>query len=50
MPPVQEQAVPDSTQVELPKALVFESSTPALDANRRNTPKDSNPPTLEVKK
>ena len=49
-PPVQEQAVPDSTQVELPKALVFESSTPALDANRRNTPKDSNPPTLEVKK
>ena len=50
MPPVQEQAAPDSTQVELPKALVFDSSTPPPDAKRLNTPNDSNPPTLEVKK
>ncbi len=48
MPPVQEQAAPDSTQADLPKAMVFDSSTP--EANRRNTPNDSNPPTLEVKK
>jgi cytoskeleton protein RodZ len=50
MPPVQEQVAPDSTQTDLPKAMVFDSSTPAPDANRRNTPTDSNPPTLEVKK
>jgi hypothetical protein len=48
MPPVQEQAAPDSTQADLPKAMVFDSSTP--ETNRRNTPNDSNPPTLEVKK
>jgi cytoskeleton protein RodZ len=48
MPPVQEQAAPDSTQADLPKAMVFDSSTP--EANRRNTPNDTNPPTLEVKK
>ena len=48
MPPVQEQAVPDSTQTDLPKAMVFDSSAP--ETNRRNTPIDSNPPTLEVKK
>ena len=48
MPPVQEQAVPDSTQTDLPKAMVFDSSAP--ETNRRNTPNDSNPPTLEVKK
>jgi cytoskeleton protein RodZ len=48
MPPVQEQAAPDSTQADLPKAMVFDSSTP--DATRRNSPNDSNPPTLEVKK
>ena len=48
MPPVQEQAAPDSTKADLPKAMVFDSSTP--EANRRNTPNDSNPPTLEVKK
>jgi hypothetical protein len=50
MPPVQEQVAPDSTQADLPKAMVFDSSTPAPDANRQNTPTDSNPPTLEVKK
>ena len=50
MPPVQEQAAPDPAQVELPKALVFDSSTPAPDVNCRNAPNDSNPPTLEVKK
>ena len=48
MPPVQQQAAPDATQADLPKAMVFDSSAP--DANRRNTPTDSNPPTLEVKK
>jgi cytoskeletal protein RodZ len=48
MPPVQEQAAPDSTQTDLPKAMVFDSSAP--ETNRRNTPIDSNPPTLEVKK
>jgi cytoskeleton protein RodZ len=48
MPPVQEQAAPDAAQADLPKAMVFDSSTP--EANRRNTPNDSNPPTLEVKK
>ena len=48
MPPVQQQAAPDAPQVDLPKALVFDSSTP--EANRRNTSNDSNPPTLEVKK
>jgi hypothetical protein len=48
MPPVQEQAAPDSTQADLPKAMVFDSSTP--ETNRRNPPNDSNPPTLEVKK
>ncbi len=48
MPPVQEQAAPDSTQTDLPKAMVFDSSAP--ETNRRNTPNDSNPPTLEVKK
>lgn len=48
MPPVQEQAAPDSTQADLPKAMVFDSSAP--ETNRRNTPNDSNPPTLEVKK
>jgi hypothetical protein len=48
MPPVQEQAAPDSAQADLPKAMVFDSSTP--EANRRNSPNDSNPPTLEVKK
>ena len=48
MPPVQEQAAPDATQADLPKAMVFDSSTP--DTQRRNTPNDSNPPTLEVKK
>ena len=48
MPPVQEQAAPDATQADLPKAMVFDSSTP--DTTRRNTPNDSNPPTLEVKK
>ncbi len=48
MPPVQEQAAPDSTQADLPKAMVFDSSAP--ETNRRNTPIDSNPPTLEVKK
>ena len=48
MPPVQQPAAPDATQVDLPKALVFDSSTP--EAIRRNTPNDSNPPTLEVKK
>ena len=48
MPPVQEQAAPDSTQADLPKAMVFDSATP--DSLRRNTPIDSNPPTLEVKK
>jgi cytoskeleton protein RodZ len=48
MPPVQEQAAPDATQADLPKAMVFDSSTP--DTTRRNIPKDSNPPTLEVKK
>jgi cytoskeleton protein RodZ len=48
MPPVQEQAAPDSTQADLPKAMVFDSSTP--ETNRRTPPNDSNPPTLEVKK
>ena len=48
MPPVQEQAAPDATQADLPKAMVFDSSTP--DTTRRNIPNDSNPPTLEVKK
>ena len=48
MPPVQEPAAPDATQADLPKAMVFDSSTP--DTTRRNTPNDSNPPTLEVKK
>ena len=48
MPPVQEQAAPDATQADLPKAMVFDSSTP--DTTRRNNPNDSNPPTLEVKK
>jgi len=48
MPPVQEQVAPDATQADLPKAMVFDSSAP--DTNRRNNPKDSNPPTLEVKK
>lgn len=48
MPPVQEQAAPDAPPADLPKAMVFDSSTP--DTNRRNNLKDSNPPTLEVKK
>jgi len=48
MPPVQEQVAPDATQADLPKAMVFDSSAP--DTTRRNIPKDSNPPTLEVKK
>jgi len=48
MPPVQEQAATDSTQADLPKAMVFDSSTP--DTTRRKVPNDSNPPTLEVKK
>ena len=48
MPPVQEQAAPDAAQADLPKAMVFDSSTP--EANRRNSPNDLNPPTLEVKK
>ena len=48
MPPVQEQAASDLTQADLPKAMVFDSSTP--ETNRRNPPNDSNPPTLEVKK
>jgi len=48
MPPVQEQAAPDAAQADLPKAMVFDSSTP--EANRRNSPNDSNPPTSEVKK
>jgi len=48
MPPVQEQVAPDATQADLPKAMVFDSSAP--DTTRRNNPKDSNPPTLEVKK
>ncbi len=50
MPPVQEQVAPDSTPADLPKAMVFDSSTPASETNRRNTPNDSNPPTPEVKK
>ena len=50
MPPVQEQVAPDSTPADLPKAMVFDSSTPASEINRRNTPNDSNPPTPEVKK
>ena len=48
MPPVQQPLAPDATQADLPKALVFDSSPP--DANRPNTPNDSNPPTPEVKK
>ena len=48
MPPVQQPLAPDATQADLPKALVFDSSPP--DANRPNTPNDSNPPIPEVKK
>ena len=50
MPPVQEQVAPDTAPSDLPKALVFDSSTPSADANRRPNPTDSNPATPEVKK
>ncbi len=50
MPPVQEQVAPETAQTDLPKALVFDSSTPSADANRSANTTDSNPPTQEVKK
>jgi cytoskeleton protein RodZ len=50
MPPVQEQVAPEAAQSDLPKALVFDSSTPSADTNRLHNTTDANPPIQEVKK
>jgi len=50
MPPVQEQVAPEAASSDLPKAMVFDSSTPAIDTQPRPNSNASNPPTQELKK